>query len=195
MEPKVIHQYRTLEELSPLEDNPRKLTDPAFKKLAESVKNNPDYFEARPIILSNRTGKLVILGGNQRYAVAKFLGLKQVPTVLIPGLTEAREREIIIRDNVNNGDWDFEKLANEWDLEELNEWDLFIPDLKPQEPEEFSGEGSGTKRIVLVFDEKTYAKVKNAFNETANRYGLDPDEEEAIFMNILDFYREKNPSK
>ncbi len=42
---------------------------------------------ARPMILSDRTGELVIIAGNMRYRAAEKLGLKKVPTFLISGLT------------------------------------------------------------------------------------------------------------
>ena len=42
------------------------------------------------------------------------------------GLTEEEEREIIIRDNISNGEWDWDILANEWDKEELEEWGLDV---------------------------------------------------------------------
>ena len=93
-----------------------------MERLKTSIKNNKDYFEARPIILSDRTGELVILAGNQRYEAAKAIGMQEVPTFLLSGLTEEKEREIIIRDNVSNGDWDMDILANEWDVEDLQEW-------------------------------------------------------------------------
>lgn len=116
-----------------LEDNPRTIDKDSFDSLCQSIKDNPDYFEARPLILSNRTGKLVILGGNQRYEAAKKLGLKKVPTHLIEGLTEEREEEITIRDNVNNGDWDWDKLANRYDYEKLDEWGVEVPELEEKE--------------------------------------------------------------
>ena len=128
-------QYRKLTELKKLDNNPRTIKKQDMDKLVESIKNNQDYFEARPLILSNRTGELVILGGNQRYEAAKKLGLKQVPTHLIEGLTEEREREIVIRDNVANGEWDWDVLANEWDAEELDEWGLDTPDDWEEETE------------------------------------------------------------
>lgn len=59
--------YRKLEELKKLENNPRTISDEQLDKLKESIRNNPDYFEARPIILSDRTGELIIIAGNQRY--------------------------------------------------------------------------------------------------------------------------------
>lgn len=117
-------EYLPLSELVKLENNPRTIKKADFEKLKESIKSNPDYFEARPIICSDRTGKNVILGGNQRYEAAKALGLVEVPVIVLHGLDEAREREIVIRDNVNNGDWDFDILANEWDAEELEDWGL-----------------------------------------------------------------------
>ena len=115
-------EYLPLSALKKLENNPRTIKKADFEKLKDSIKSNPDYFEARPIICSDRTGKNVILGGNQRYEAAKALGLEEVPVIVLHGLDEAREREIVIRDNVNNGDWDFDILANEWDAEELEDW-------------------------------------------------------------------------
>ena len=102
--------YRQTETLKKLENNPRTISEEQLRKLKESIQNNPDYFEARPIILSDRTGELVIIAGNQRYDACVQLGMKQVPTVLIPNLTEDREKEIIIRDNVNNGERDVSRL-------------------------------------------------------------------------------------
>ena len=105
--------YRKLEELKKLENNPRTISDEQLDKLKESIRNNPDYFEARPIILSDRTSELIIIAGNQRYDACISLGMQQVPTVLIPNLTEERERELIIRDNVNNGQWDITIREND----------------------------------------------------------------------------------
>ena len=113
--------YRKLDEMKKLDGNPRKITTEQLAKLKESIERNKDYFEARPLILSNRTGELVIIAGNQRYEACKQLGLDECPTVLLEGLTEEREKEIIIRDNVNNGEWD-EELLQEWDAELLDDW-------------------------------------------------------------------------
>ena len=122
MKPKAQVEYRPIAELKELPGNPRTIKKDQFEKLKKSIKDNADYFEARPIILSDRTGELVILAGNQRYKAAKALGLKEVPTILLPNLTEEREKEIIIRDNVENGDWDWDALFNEWDTDKLQEW-------------------------------------------------------------------------
>lgn len=127
--PKSTVEYRQVENLKELERNPRQINKENFEILKKSIKDNPDYFEARPVILSNRTGELVVIAGNQRLKAAKALALAEVPTVLLEGLTEEREREIIIRDNVENGEWDFDLLANEWDVDDLQEWG--VKEIKP----------------------------------------------------------------
>lgn len=117
--------YREVEKLVLLEANPRKISDEQMERLKESIDKNPDYFECRPVILSDRTGELVVIAGNQRVKAATAIGLKAVPTILLSGLTEEREKEIIIRDNVNNGEWDTELLA-EWDAALLDDWGVDI---------------------------------------------------------------------
>lgn len=121
-------QYRKLNELKKLPNNPRIIRDKQFKTLCDSIRDNPKYFEARPIILSDRTGEMVIIAGNQRYEAAKSLKLKEVPTFLIEGLDEAKEREIIIRDNISNGEFDWDILANEWSDLPLVEWGVDLPE-------------------------------------------------------------------
>ena len=92
MTPKIQIEYKVLEDLKKLEDNPRTIKKKDFETLKKSVQDNPDYFEARPLILSDRTGELVIIAGNMRYEAAKALGMEQVPTVTLHDLTEERER-------------------------------------------------------------------------------------------------------
>lgn len=130
MKPKAQVIYRPIAGLKELPGNPRTIKKDQFEKLKQSIKDNADYFEARPIILSDRTGELVILAGNQRYKAAKAIGLKEVPTVLLENLTEEREREIIIRDNVENGEWNIDMLANEWNPDDLISWGVELPDIQ-----------------------------------------------------------------
>ena len=131
-------QYRKLTELKKLPNNPRIIRDKQFKTLCDSIRDNPKYFEARPVILSNRTGEMVIIAGNQRYEAAKSLKLKEVPTFLIEGLTEAKEKEIIIRDNISNGEFDMSALANEWSDLPLVEWGVDLPEHFFETPDEKS---------------------------------------------------------
>ena len=123
---KNIVKYRKVDELRELPGNPRTISKEDLERLKTSIVDNPDYFEGRPLILSDRTGELVVLAGNQRLRAAKAVGLTEVPTIVIPNLTEEREKEIVIRDNVSNGRWDMDALANDFDLQDLADWGVDV---------------------------------------------------------------------
>lgn len=40
--------------------------------------------------------------------------------------SEAKQKEFMIKDNVSNGDWDYNELANSWDSLELNDWGVGV---------------------------------------------------------------------
>lgn len=116
---------RPLADLVPNPKNPRTATEEEIAALAESIKANPDYFDARPIVLSNRTGVMMIIDGEQRSKAAKLLGMVEVPTILMEGLTEAQEDEIMVRGNTHAGKWDDAKLkvmADKWGEEPVKGW-------------------------------------------------------------------------
>lgn len=115
--------YRKLSELKPNPKNPRKSTKEAIEKLAHSISENPKFFEARPILLSDRTGALVIIGGERRSEAAALLKMETVPTILMSGLTEAQEDEILIKDNTHAGVWDEQKLQA-WGKDQLQSWNV-----------------------------------------------------------------------
>lgn len=149
--------YRDITTIRKAENNPRTISEEQLLKLQKSIQDNPDYFEARPIILSDRTGELIIIAGNQRYEACLQLGIKEVPTVIIPNLTEDREREIIIRDNVNNGEWDMARLF-EWDCKELIEWGLegiSFPDIN-----DFSEDMDDTHNVLRNANYEAGAHIK-----------------------------------
>lgn len=147
--------YRKLSEMKKLDGNPRKITQEQLDTLKQSIERNKDYFEARLLILSNRTGELVIIAGNQRYEACKQLGIEECPTVLLEGLTEEREKEIIIRDNVSNGEWD-EELLQDWDAEDLADWgvDVSILEDEDEEEEEIKAEKIGRVPFTEVLGEE-----------------------------------------
>ena len=137
-------EYRPVAEIHELKGNPRVIKKDQFEKLKTSIKNNPDYFEARPCILSNRTGVLVVIAGNQRLRASRELGMTEVPTILLEGLTEEREREIIVRDNVENGEWDYDILANEWKATDLEDWGVAkLPTATNVDVDEFFAQADG----------------------------------------------------
>lgn len=99
-----------------LPKNPRQWTRSDLERLARSLKETPELFEARPCLVYPHEGKYIILGGNMRFAAAKENGAKEVPCIVFPPDTPAEKlREIVIKDNGAFGSWDFDDLANEWD--------------------------------------------------------------------------------
>ena len=104
-------------------NNPRLIKDDKFKKLVQSVKDFPEMLDIRPIVVN---AEMVVLGGNMRLKACKEAGLKEVPIIMADKLTEDQQREFLIKDNVSGGEWDWGKLANEWDTEELTSWGMDV---------------------------------------------------------------------
>ena len=84
-----------------------------------------------------------MIAGNQRLKAAKKLKLKEVPTVVYSDLTEDEEKNIIIRDNINNGEWDFNalKVDDVWKDTDFDFMGLTIPeDTEPKKSKKKSVE-------------------------------------------------------
>lgn len=107
--------------MKPNPKNPRKAVDGGIEALAESIAQNPEFFEARPILLSDRTGENVIIGGERRSEAARYLGMEKAPSILFHGLTEEQEDFILLNDNTHSGKWD-EDLLKQWPNELLAKW-------------------------------------------------------------------------
>ena len=87
--------------------NPRQWTKSDVDKLARSLKETPELFEARPIIAFPYGGKYVILGGNMRYEASKVNKAEAVPVVVFPAATSIDKlKEVVIKDNGAFGAWD-----------------------------------------------------------------------------------------
>ena len=101
--------------------NPRFINKHKFQKLVNSVKEFPEMLSLRPIVVDKDN---IILGGNMRYKACKEIGLKEVYIIQADDLDEKKAQEFIIKDNVGVGEWDWDVLANDWDVKELEEWGL-----------------------------------------------------------------------
>ena len=127
----------SVKEIKQTPNNPRLIKDSKFKKLVKSIKEFPEMLEIRPIVVDEN---MTILGGNMRLKACISAGLFEVPIYIQKGLTEAKKKEFIIKDNSGFGEWDWDILANEWDTKQLIDWgvdlpvfDLPIDDEKPKE--------------------------------------------------------------
>ena len=108
-------------------DNPRIIKDAKFKKLVNSIKDFPEMLKIRPIVVN---GEMTVLGGNMRLKACQQAGLKEVWIIKADNLTEEQQREFIIKDNSGFGEWDWDTLANEWDVDKLEDWGLDVPSIE-----------------------------------------------------------------
>ena len=114
-----------ISEIKPNPKNPRTISDDKLEQLKKSIKDFPEMLKLRPLII-DKDG--VVLGGNMRLRALKELGYKDVPVIQADKLTEAQKKEFTIKDNVGYGEWEWDVLQSEWDVDKLNEWGLDIPD-------------------------------------------------------------------
>lgn len=103
--------------------NPRQWTASDVDRIAKSLKETPELFEARPLLVYPHDGKYVILGGNLRHEGAKRNKMTEAPAIIFPEDTAIEKlKEIVIKDNGAFGEWDMDALANEWDDLPLVDW-------------------------------------------------------------------------
>lgn len=108
-------------------DNPRTLSEDNFNKLIEKIRRNPDGLDANKIV--HKDG--VIIAGNQRFRVLKKLRdeieIKDSWFKDVSGWTDEQVREYLVISNISDGEWDFDKLAEQFEAPELEELGLNIP--------------------------------------------------------------------
>ena len=132
--------------------NPRLIKDDKFKKLVKSIQEFPQMLELRPIVVDENN---IVLGGNMRLKACKEAGMKEVYIVRAENLTELQKDEFIVKDNVGFGEWDWDMLANEWDVEKIQDWgldlpvDLSVTELEAEEDDFSVPEGGIETDIVL----------------------------------------------
>lgn len=120
--------------------NPRKWDQSAVEGLTESIKR---FGLVDPLLVNgSKDRNNIVIGGHFRLKVAKDLGFKEVPVIYLDIPDEAKERELNLRLNKNQGDWDYELLAEfdeslladaGFDSEELDS----IFDIDVDEPDSF----------------------------------------------------------
>lgn len=113
-----------ISQVKPNPENPRLIKDDKFFKLVRSIQDFPQMLDIRPIVVND---DMIVLGGNMRLKACKEAGLKEVPIIMASNLTEDQQMEFIIKDNVGFGEWDWEDLANNWNVDQLSMWGLDVP--------------------------------------------------------------------
>ena len=112
-----------INEIKPNPNNPRIIKDNKFKQLVKSIQDFPQMLELRPIVIDENN---MVLGGNMRLKACIEAGLTDVPVIHANNLSEDKKKEFIIKDNVQFGSHDWSELANNWDVDLIQEWGLDI---------------------------------------------------------------------
>tara|TARA_R100000388_G_scaffold92767_1_gene76262 strand:+ start:1306 stop:1788 length:483 start_codon:yes stop_codon:yes gene_type:complete len=104
-----------IHELKQAEYNPRKMTTKQYEDLKKSLEK---FGCVDPIIINSDN---TIVGGHQRVRIMVELGATQVPVVRV-NLSKEDEKELNVRLNKNTGEFDFDIIADNFDIEDLLEW-------------------------------------------------------------------------
>ena len=146
-------------------NNPRVIKDFQFKKLVKSIKESPWMLQLRSIIVNDDN---IVLGGNQRLRACKEAGLKEVYIIKASSLTEEQQREFIVKDNLNSGEWDWDALANEFEIEDLENWGLDLP-VQIEDSDEFGtdfdlphGDKEPFQQMTFTLADEQAEQIKNA---------------------------------
>tara|TARA_R100000664_G_scaffold1623_1_gene4163 strand:- start:119 stop:607 length:489 start_codon:yes stop_codon:yes gene_type:complete len=104
-----------ISKLKPARYNPRQISTKQYNDLKKSIER---FGLVDPIIVNK---DFTIIGGHQRYKICKELKHKEIDCVVLD-LTKEQERELNVRLNKNTGEFDFDILSTEFDIDELVDW-------------------------------------------------------------------------
>ena len=112
--------YRKPGDLIPYINNSRTHSEQQVQQVASSIK---EFGFTNPILIDEGDG---IIAGHGRLMAAQKLGLDEVPTITLKGLTEAQRKAYVIADNqlALNAGWDIDSLNLE--IEALTELDFDV---------------------------------------------------------------------
>ena len=155
-----------------LHPNPREIDNDNYERLKTQIQDYPELIDYRALMVYPHNGRFVAIGGNMRLRALKELGYEKIPCFIIPEETEPEDLNAFqILDNVPFGKWDFTKLAEGWDIDQLKGFNINIP--VPQSSlnlGDFFDEGDDeTKtKIIVVLPERLRAmkdEIKDAIKE------------------------------
>lgn len=119
-----------LSELKCNPKNPRTITKEKLESLKKSLKSIPELMKVRPIVIDENN---VIIIGNMRYQALVALGYEEIPNEWVSdeakNWDEEKKREAIIKDNISYGSWAWDVLESEWNIDDLRDWGVDIPEI------------------------------------------------------------------
>lgn len=120
-----------IDEVVQNEDNPRSISEEKLQQLKKSIEDFPEMLQKRPLVcITNDDGTYTTLGGNMRLEALSRLNvddfpiLNELPILLADDWNEKQREQFVIKDNVSFGEWDWEILKTDWDVDQLNDWGI-----------------------------------------------------------------------
>lgn len=136
-----------------LKSNPRVIDEKKYKKLVQSIKELPEMLEHRGLLVYPNKKKYVTIGGNMRLRALEELGYKEVWCEVLDASTSIEQlNEMIIKDNLSYGLWDWDALANDWNEIELKDWGMDLPSFEQKEEKDLSEKLSVEYKIEVECD-------------------------------------------
>ena len=178
-------------------ENPRVIKNDKFLKLKKSIMEFPEMMDIRPIVVDEN---LKVLGGNMRLQACIDLGMQEVPILQIKNLTEIQKKEFIIKYNASFGVWDWDVLANEWEVQDLSDWGLDIPGayfddaIEPEFDKDELDKNLDTyinnkvKQITLYFDSDQYEYALQKLEAIGESENIDSNTDVVLFL--LETYKD-----
>ena len=163
-------EKRKLSELKLLDNNPRTISKTDLDKLKKRIADRGFH----DIIKINQDNE--VLSGNQRVKVMREMGIEEVD-VKVPAekLTKKQQREVIIESNTNDGEWDIDKLIEEFEdeIEEMGLDGLFVAEDGFNEEFEIpGGERDSLLQITYKFDKAQHDYMKENFKNGNELYNF-----------------------
>lgn len=162
--------------------NPRFIRNEKYLEQLKSIQETPEMMKLRPVIIDEND---IILGGHQRWRACKELKWKDIPVTqytremhlkseswTVYGKSyEAVGSEVAIKDNTHYGEFDYDILANEWDVHPLVDWGVDVwQDKKDLDLSEFFSEQEPQEeqnqyKIILEYSEDEYNNLMEVFEK------------------------------
>jgi len=134
-------QYRSPADLRPYDRNARTHSAAQVEAIARSIR---EFGFTNPILLADDG---TIIAGHCRLEAAKAIGLEDVPTITLSGLTDAQRRALVLADNrlALDAGWDIDLLRLELADLRTDGFDLTLTGFSLQELDGLLGPGEPEK--------------------------------------------------
>lgn len=190
-------KYVRIGDLIPNAKNPRKISKEKLERLQDKIQRLGFH---NPVKTDEN---LNVLGGNQRLkALLKIAGKDLEIPVMYPTrpLTQEEKDEIIITDNISDGEWDWEILTSEWNKDLTESWGLNwdflkLEDCEAEMPNLENGDKKPFQQMTFTLADDQAEIIKDALEKAkksenysfVERMGNENSNGNALFMIVSEW--------